>query len=916
MVLSLFIILLSSVPIAAQQIIESVDVIYVDNTSDNNISLSIGTFMNDPHYREFPQTQIDPGTPDIYGWWSSTSVTVWHGVPARRASRYSSGNNAGAHAHFYCTVPATDHYLVYYHMYPTGNVTTNAYVTFTRFGENAPADSFRHNMQLNGTPEGRGSWYPLGIIELFQGDSALTVDVGIDSLGGNTLVTDGVALIRSRQQGPDLEFGARRLTRIYIDPLTLDTVFNDNFYNERAGITFIPTTFKGGGFTDRKYALYNLGSAPLTVSGFSTQTTRFTVTTDVPFVIPQGGKKEIIISFSPKGEEVTVDTLTIFSDDPNEPEAYLHLVGEGINYNFILNASLDGSEPHFNIEGATFETISANWAASTASPFVFPIPEGNKKSVVNLSGDQTQAFAIYRFTLPEAAYGSYYIEYGGPYSANAAVNATIEVVTPFISDTQRVFGFNQNLEFGGPQWSRIGGNRVFQLNGGGESVVKFGNPGVPHLRADLLRVRSVPLAPDISTSLGTQRILNFGSVSIYDSIRLAEFNYERNFTIGSNGEQPLIIDTMYLTSGTLFKIENIPTFPLSLPSIDGEFNVIVSFHPNNIAVFTDTLYIKSNDPQDPLIFVRLTGQGVGTGITVDDEDLSTFIYPEVIDYTGEAPDPADEHKWFRVRGSGINSTRLFTYIYNTPEEGIKRVEWFPNFPFKPESHINEPDSFNVYITSPVGSSNSTPTAKYLVKHYSGVDTLIVNQNSTAFGGNVGASGRVLLGKYFFVRGGQDSPGSGTVFGSVELINDTALVSAFYKDSISNTARDRGHVLRADALVVEQIGGVVSIVEPTLVPAGFNLSQNFPNPFNPTTQIRFALPVTAQVELKIYDILGREITALLKEEYHAGVHTVEWNGKNDFGSSVSSGMYIYRITATPIGGQAEKFVQSKKMLLLK
>ncbi len=900
-----FLMLMASGQIAAQQIINTEDVIYVNNTSDGNTVGETGTLMDDPRYKEFPPS--NPVTPYIDGWWTSEG-TFFYGGTARRASRYGSGDNTGAHAKFFCTVQKSGYYLVYHQMYPTGNQTTDAYVTFTRFGENAPADSFRYNMQFNNTPEGRGSWYPLGAIQLYAGDSSLTVDIGLDSVGGNTLIADAVALLKSHQAGPDLEFGPRRFTRVIVDPNTQDTTLNDNFYRDRAPLQFIPTTFRGESFTTRKLTLYNLGQTALTVTGLETYTTRFSTTTSVPFSIEPGGKKDVIIKFDPKGEEITVDSLTVISDDPLEPSATIGLSGEGINYNIIMNASLDGSEPHFNIIGATFETIGANWLGSTASPFTYPIAEGNKRSVVNIGADQTGCAAIYRFALPEQLFGNYYIEYGGPYSGNAAVNATVEVVTPFISDTQKVVSFNENLEFGGPMWSRIGGNKVFELNGGGETVIKFTNPGAPNLRADLLRVRLIPLAPDISTTLDPARVLNFGSVSIYDSIRLSEYNYQKSFVIGSNGETPLIIDSIYISGDDAISIDNLPPFPLTLPAIDGQYNLMLSFLPNFIKFHSDTLRIVSNDPQDSIISLRIIGQGVGTGIVVDDTDPTTYIYPEAIEWTGE-PDPLNLDKWYRVAGSGSNQTRMFTYIYNPAEENLKSVEWFPAFPFKPGSSENTADTFDVYIQASAGSMNSSPAAKYLVKHYYGVDTFIVNQNSIDFGGNMDYNGRFYLGQFTFLRGGQDSYGSGTVFGSVQLINDTSLVNDFFKDSVSNIARDSGYVLRADAIVIQQASNVVGVFDPQIKPESYSLSQNYPNPFNPTTQINYSLPKQSIVELKIYDILGREVASLFKGEQQAGRYTLEWNGNNNFGSKVASGIYIYRIVAG-------KFIQSKKMMLLK
>ncbi|GJQ32192.1 MAG: hypothetical protein HBSAPP04_10310 [Ignavibacteriaceae bacterium] len=93
------------------------------------------------------------------------------------------------------------------------------------------------------------------------------------------------------------------------------------------------------------------------------------------------------------------------------------------------------------------------------------------------------------------------------------------------------------------------------------------------------------------------------------------------------------------------------------------------------------------------------------------------------------------------------------------------------------------------------------------------------------------------------------------------------------------------------------------------PTAFNLFQNYPNPFNPTTVIKFALPASENVTLTVYDITGKKVAELVNGQHQAGSYSYEWNGKNDFGQSVSSGVYLCTIKA---GNQ----VQTIKMLLQK
>lgn len=94
-----------------------------------------------------------------------------------------------------------------------------------------------------------------------------------------------------------------------------------------------------------------------------------------------------------------------------------------------------------------------------------------------------------------------------------------------------------------------------------------------------------------------------------------------------------------------------------------------------------------------------------------------------------------------------------------------------------------------------------------------------------------------------------------------------------------------------------------------VPNKTELMQNSPNPFNPTTSIKFYIPNASKVEIQIYDLLGRKIKTLLNGQTAAGYHIIYWNGEDEFGGNVASGIYLYRLTA-------RSFMQTKKMVLLK
>jgi hypothetical protein len=94
-----------------------------------------------------------------------------------------------------------------------------------------------------------------------------------------------------------------------------------------------------------------------------------------------------------------------------------------------------------------------------------------------------------------------------------------------------------------------------------------------------------------------------------------------------------------------------------------------------------------------------------------------------------------------------------------------------------------------------------------------------------------------------------------------------------------------------------------------LPTEFSVDQNYPNPFNPSTNISYSLPVRSEVELTIFNIMGQTVVTLKQGNQSAGEHTVVWDGNNESGHAVASGVYFYRI----IAGDN---VQSRKMLLLK
>jgi hypothetical protein len=125
-----------------------------------------------------------------------------------------------------------------------------------------------------------------------------------------------------------------------------------------------------------------------------------------------------------------------------------------------------------------------------------------------------------------------------------------------------------------------------------------------------------------------------------------------------------------------------------------------------------------------------------------------------------------------------------------------------------------------------------------------------------------------------------------------------------------TAKPVASVLKSGYLPFFNLGGVVTDIEESNVkiPTKFSLEQNYPNPFNPETKIVFSLPYAGNVKLKIFDVLGNEVSTLLNEFRAAGRYEVDFN-IDIISNNISSGVYFYRI-------EADNFVSTKKMIYLK
>jgi hypothetical protein len=144
----------------------------------------------------------------------------------------------------------------------------------------------------------------------------------------------------------------------------------------------------------------------------------------------------------------------------------------------------------------------------------------------------------------------------------------------------------------------------------------------------------------------------------------------------------------------------------------------------------------------------------------------------------------------------------------------------------------------------------------------------------------------------------------------EGLEDSSVTSLVLHDENLFLVGSSGRVWR------RPLSEVIASVEPLTddLPHDFSLFQNSPNPFNPTTSIRYTLPGASLVVLDIYNILGQKVRGLVSEEQVAGEHLVSWDATNDAGRPIATGVYFYRLEART--ADHRDYTMVKKMLLLR
>lgn len=455
-------------PLTHSQILDSNYVLKFDNASGDPI-------MNTDSYKEF----APPGK-----YFFTNNGNIFFGGNTRRFPVPDSTDYNQIYAQFISHVDSPGNYLVYnFNPSPI----SKGYITIKKNSTSSTSiDSLPIIGQESYSSKYAGLWNPLTTVQIIPGDSTIISQLGFENSSG-IMRADGIILLRNYTSFPNIEFGQRYLTRIAVDPNTGDTLINKNFLLERAPVEFPETISLYDYQSEKKVPLFNIGNAPLIISkanffkGYD-----YSLSSQLPISILPGEKFELIIRFNPTTSDSLIDTLTLATNDPEEPDAKIVLKGKGVPFYFILNASENSVEPHFNAVFPVSYIETGNWENFPPSNLSYPIPDGNLNS--RRSNNGSFRFTLnFPDTLPQT---EYHLHYSGPTTGTASthVNIFFGYEHPNILIREN---FDQTELTG---WEEIGTVGLF---GHTNYIIEFINNSTNYMYSDLLKFSMAEITPHV-----------------------------------------------------------------------------------------------------------------------------------------------------------------------------------------------------------------------------------------------------------------------------------------------------------------------------------------------------------------------------------------------------------------------------------
>jgi len=452
--------------------------------------------------------------------------------------------------------------------------------------------------------------------------------------------------------------------------------------------------------------------------------------------------------------------------------------------------------------------------------------------------------------------------------------------------------------------------------------------------ADIVFFSNDPLNPNYSIS-AQMNLTGIPDISVLDEtvdfgISYADYSDQASFALENTGTDVLEIENITTDSENLtVAVTSFEISPLETDSIH------LSLVGTDLGDFSANVTITSNDPDQPTLTVPVTS------IIVVAPNIGTD--PEAFDLTVESGETISETLTIANTGGSDLDFDVEVEYTNRDQDGGGHDDLLTNTELQiritTDDWPNE-TSWDLYTSSGEYIDGIVPgdlqwtnteniwdvelqPGDYVFTIYdawgdgicclygSGEYSLYLDGSLIGSGGEFGAAESV----HFSAGSGQwlsIDPPSGVVAADASTdimlnVDASSLDPGNYNGEIYIISNDPDNGYVTIPLSVT-VNGMSSENE-ALLPEEFALHQNYPNPFNPVTTLRYDLPENSMVNIKVYDMLGREVRTLVNQVQDAGFKSIIWDATNDYGKSISAGIYLYQI-------QAGDFIQTEKMVLLK
>jgi len=659
------------------------------------------------------------------------------------------------------------------------------------------------------------------------------------------------------------------------------------------------------------FTIENLGSA--TLVGTITLPDFCSIDCDIDFTILPHSTQDILLSFLSSEPGTYSDNIAIFSNADNNPEIYLP-----------INAYVDlGVDPYFVFTGAVNPVTDTN-AIDYGSQVNIITTVQNLSSVVaenvtftlSTSSEYIQMDVAERIVTFIDGTTSYTMS--EPFSILVSETVVDQTIVPFtltISTQNRSWEMDFTMVVNAPKLLMMGlilrdsaGLEVSNFSPGDEGSlsISFRNIGHLPMQNGTMYITAISPTLHLATSEETITTLPINGFYFFSTDILIDSNIPQNTLLSAIyafiSRNQALIERVNITIGQVvesFETGNLTAFPWTVET-ERPWTVVTSNHYHGQYGAQSSLYTAHNQSSTLQIDWPTSSAGIiefayKTSTEYNGDFLRFYINDTLM---GQWSGPLIDSGWATVSYPvPALTTNNFKWRYEknaTLVSGQDRV-WIDNIRFP----VRGGESFS-----------NVPLAIVSLNAINFLNVDVGSEVSTTFTmrnlGSVALVGNISLPEHFSVDS-EPSFAIQPLSVSQYSVSFSCEVSGEYNGVLAITSNDLIHPVIN--IPLRAVVRPTSELDLTAIPTITVLKTNYPNPFNPSTNIAFDIAHEGLVSIEVYNIKGQRVKTLVNSVYDAGSHTTVWNGDDSFGRPVSSGVYFYRMTA-------EGYVSVKKMLMMK